>query len=85
MTSTLVWLWLRAPGDGPGTPHEAHPQHDAPVTFAQPVRVGDHVMLAEADGCTRQWVVTGIVHHPLGDPLADDDRVTTAHVVAILE
>jgi hypothetical protein len=80
-----VWLWLRSPEGGPGTPHVTHPQHDAPVTFAQPLRVGEHVMLVEADGCARQWLVTGLVHWPFGDPATDDTRQTTPHVVAILE
>ena len=80
-----VWLWLRDPERGPGRPHEHHPSHDAPVLFAQPPRVGDHVMLTEADGCVRQWLVAAIVHHPFGDPATDDTRQTTAHVVAILE
>jgi hypothetical protein len=79
-----VWLWLRAPGGGPGVPHEHHPAHDKPMVFAQPVRVGDHVMLAEADGCIRQWVVGSVVHYPQGNPDSEDFRTTTTHVVAVL-
>lgn len=81
---TEVWLWLRAPLGGPDTPHETHPNHDAPVAFAQPPRVGDHVMLREADGCMRQWVVTGLMHWPYGNPDTDDYRQATGHVVAYL-
>jgi hypothetical protein len=54
------------------------------MVFAQPVRVGDHVMLAEADGCIRQWVVGSVVHYPQGNPDSEDFRTTTTHVVAVL-